>query len=365
MWWVDFPRGETEPFRYAFFEVAADGTERLITQVSERSMDSASWWDVPEDFSGSLRAQATDQGGTIRSVVYKLPIRTMHISGVLEVPFICCGDGSDIVIEGGVTLPITWTDFPPDAARYGFFSSDQVLIGEDSDSSDGVQVQWAVPPDFLGALYGEAYDEDGTLIAVAPSAAAGIAANTPTPTEVGYLEVFFTDVGDYYLVPSGEHMSLYWQQAPRSRTETFHYTFFQVTLDGTKQVIGTAADDGYTPFVWWDVPSLFEGVLYAEATDETGTIRYVAYVRKRLRALPVSGQIDMPYLFGDAGMISVASGETIPVTWKDFPPDAARYVLVNIDDQSVLAEATDSSDGVVFQWDVPIGFSGQTPCRSL
>ena len=466
IWWHDAPQSETRDFTYRLVQVAQDGTEALIDECCENGTDVLFHWRVAEGFVGTLRAEVRDKAGTLRYSAYSpQPLRATTQIGYLEMPYLFA-DAGMVAIEGDATLPLTWVDFPPEAVRYTIISTyDQVVIGEDTDNSDGVQIQWDVPLGYSGALHGEAYDADGTLIGIAHSPP-DVAAVTipPTPTiaelfegtppaddciarqslmmgdvyifdkldlhnpignlssnqgavvvgqaarpsdgllfyritlenaqlnegvtaelgwvvadymaiyepcaeipnilpEVGSLSLVMTRSGDHYLIQGGRGNSAFWQPFPEAETDALYqqvasYALFQISADGSEERLSEAtASDNYVFLRWQDVPEDFVGRLRAEAYDTQGRILFVAY-SPPLRAVQRIGSLDMPYLFADAGNIIIEGGATIPVSWTDFPPEAVRYVIISSDDQVVIGEDVDNSDGVEVQWTVPLGYAG-------
>ncbi|HLU09581.1 MAG TPA: hypothetical protein VK003_07935 [Oceanobacillus sp.] len=73
------------------------------------------------------------------------------------------------------------------------------------------------------------------------------------------------------------------------------------------------------------------------------------------------GYLDMPYLGGDAGAVSVEAGATITVNWLEFPADAARYAIFQIPyngEAQLIAVDLGDGDGVSVLWTVPQDFVG-------
>lgn len=104
--------------------------------------------------------------------------------GYLDMPYLG-GDAGSVAVESGATIPVAWVEFPAGAARYAFFQTTDdgtQLIADDFDASDGVEVLWTVPEDFVGSLRAEAYDQNSTIIGVAFSPeSVGAATIPPTP----------------------------------------------------------------------------------------------------------------------------------------------------------------------------------------
>lgn len=79
-------------------------------------------------------------------------------------------------------------------------------------------------------------------------------------------------------------------------------------------------------------------------------------------AVPASaqpiGDIDLPYLYGDAGMVAMQAGSDVTVTWEDPPLNGLAYAFIW---KSFRAEKSwrimgvdfDPSDGVSIAWNVP------------
>lgn len=74
------------------------------------------------------------------------------------------------------------------------------------------------------------------------------------------------------------------------------------------------------------------------------------------------GRVTIPYLFGDAGMVAVQAGATLPVTWENAPEGALIYILLwrsNVSGiPSLIGIDIDASDGVSVQWKIPERLSG-------
>jgi hypothetical protein len=75
-----------------------------------------------------------------------------------------------------------------------------------------------------------------------------------------------------------------------------------------------------------------------------------------------AGQVSIPYIFGDAGMVTMQAGVFLPVTWSDPPPDAALYVLLWDSHYSrfpaLIGVDTNAVDGVIVQWKIPERLGG-------
>jgi hypothetical protein len=121
-------------------------------------------------------------------------------AGRLVFPYESADAGNAIVLAG-TTIGISWLEGPPGAAQYDFFytpdgSSIPVLIGSDSDPTDGVSVEWFVPEHLAGTLSGEAHFADAADIASLPSMTIFSRAALPEDvctirsTSIGVVEVF-------------------------------------------------------------------------------------------------------------------------------------------------------------------------------
>ena len=83
------------------------------------------------------------------------------------------GDAGNVVVLAGATVDITWTSTPPGAERYDFVLTLEdglsLLLGTDSDPSNGVSIQWFVPENLLATITATAYFADGTIVTSHPS----------------------------------------------------------------------------------------------------------------------------------------------------------------------------------------------------
>ena len=76
------------------------------------------------------------------------------------------GDAGNFEIQAGILAQVTWTDAPPAADYYEFtlrLHTDKsiLLIGTDTDDTDGISVDWLIPEHTSGELRASAYFADG------------------------------------------------------------------------------------------------------------------------------------------------------------------------------------------------------------
>lgn len=100
--------------------------------------------------------------------------------GVIEYPYLHA-DAGNFQLETGATITFTWKDAPPGAARYDFVidpldGSQPIVLGIDTDASDGASIQWQVVPNISGELKGLAYFPDGSVL---PSGLSGTIHSSP------------------------------------------------------------------------------------------------------------------------------------------------------------------------------------------
>jgi len=93
--------------------------------------------------------------------------------GQLDFPYESA-DAGNVTILAGTTMVVTWLDAPSGAQRYDFFFTPEedrtpVLLGTDSDPSDGASIQWLVPEHLSGSLSAIAYFTDGSTVTSLPS----------------------------------------------------------------------------------------------------------------------------------------------------------------------------------------------------
>jgi hypothetical protein len=93
---------------------------------------------------------------------------TGDANGVIEYPYLHA-DAGNFQLETGATITFTWKGAPPGADRYDFVveptdGSLPILLGIDTDASDGVSIPWQVFPSISGELKGLAYYPDGRIL---------------------------------------------------------------------------------------------------------------------------------------------------------------------------------------------------------
>ena len=91
-----------------------------------------------------------------------------NANGMIEYPYLHA-DAGNFQLETGATITFTWRDAPVGAQRYDFVVEPQdgslpILLGIDSDASDGVAIPWQVVPSISGDLKGLAYYADGRVL---------------------------------------------------------------------------------------------------------------------------------------------------------------------------------------------------------
>jgi len=120
--------------------------------------------------------------------------------GQLDFPYESA-DAGNVVILAGTTMVVTWLDAPPGAQRYDFFLTREedhtpVLLGTDSDPSDGASIQWVVPEHLSASLSAIAYFTDGSMVTSLPSFALYSGQALPDDvctirsTSVGVVDIF-------------------------------------------------------------------------------------------------------------------------------------------------------------------------------
>lgn len=69
------------------------------------------------------------------------------------------------------------------------------------------------------------------------------------------------------------------------------------------------------------------------------------------------GAVQIPYTYGDTGMVAMTAGQTVDVTWENAPDGARLYLLLfqreDNDLPLLIGVDVDSADGVVAQWKIP------------
>jgi hypothetical protein len=86
--------------------------------------------------------------------------------GLPSVSAILYGDAGNYDLQAGVLAQVTWPEAPPAADSYSFtlkLHTDKslLLIGTDTDASDGVSVEWLIPENISGELSVTAYFAGG------------------------------------------------------------------------------------------------------------------------------------------------------------------------------------------------------------
>lgn len=76
------------------------------------------------------------------------------------------------------------------------------------------------------------------------------------------------------------------------------------------------------------------------------------------RIMEGTGRIDLPYVYGDAGMVAMQAGSVVTVTWEDPPPNGLAYAFIWKSSAAekpgrVMGVDFDPSDGVSIAWNVP------------
>ena len=88
--------------------------------------------------------------------------------GFIEFPYLKA-DAGNFQLQTGETITFAWKDAPADAERYDFMlypldGSQPIVLGMDTDASDGAAIQWLVVPNISGELKGIAYYPDGRVL---------------------------------------------------------------------------------------------------------------------------------------------------------------------------------------------------------
>jgi|GEM_PF-3650335 len=88
--------------------------------------------------------------------------------GFIEFPNLNA-DAGNFQLQTGETISIAWKDAPADAERYDFMlypldGSRPIVLGMDTNASDGAGIQWLVLPNLSGELKGLAYYPDGRVL---------------------------------------------------------------------------------------------------------------------------------------------------------------------------------------------------------
>ena len=88
--------------------------------------------------------------------------------GFIEFPYLNA-DAGNFQLQTGETITFAWEDAPADAERYDFMlypldGSQPIVLGMDTDASDGAAILWLVLPNISGELKGIAYYPDGRVL---------------------------------------------------------------------------------------------------------------------------------------------------------------------------------------------------------
>lgn len=360
--------------RYRFYQIAEDGTETVIAETINDRDEISVEWNVPDGFVGTLRAEAYD-GETLIAVVSRdVSIRIVPTEGYLDMPYLFA-DAGMVSIEAGATLPVTWEDYPAGAERYAVFANQRVLIGEDSDASDGVQVQWNVPEDFSGSLWGEAYDQNGTLVGVAfspPDVGAAVIPPTPSIAELFVGEPPAQECIGANLSPFGD-ATIYGTLSfdddgigilphglgtvvvGRAERPPDGLGFYQITLENVQ------LNEGVTAELGWVLDRLIS--VYPPCSN-------IPLLRGS-DSVPIQGYLSIDNLMEiPEDELGFAEPEaTYTVRW-DLPPALqdtllqtdATYSFFQVSEdetQTLIGEDADASDGVETEWTAPTGFVGR------
>jgi hypothetical protein len=86
--------------------------------------------------------------------------------GLPSVSAILYGDAGNYDLQAGVLAQVTWPEAPPAADSYQFTlyllsNNSPLLIGTDTDASDGISVEWLIPENTSGTLQASAHFTDG------------------------------------------------------------------------------------------------------------------------------------------------------------------------------------------------------------
>src|SRR3972149_5638361 len=128
------------------------------------------------------------------------PETSIPALGQLSFPYESA-DAGNVFILAGTTMVVTWLDAPPGGQRYDFFLTREedhtpVLLGTDSDPSDGASIQWVVPEHLSAGLSAIAHFTDGSMVTSLPSFALYSGQALPDDvctirsTSVGVVDIF-------------------------------------------------------------------------------------------------------------------------------------------------------------------------------
>jgi len=109
------------------------------------------------------------------------PVSAETSYGFIEFPYLHA-DAGNFQLQTGETITFTWKDAPADAERYDFMlypldGSRPIVLGMDTNASDGADIEWLVVPDLSGELKGLAYYPDGRVL---PSGISGTIHSGPS-----------------------------------------------------------------------------------------------------------------------------------------------------------------------------------------
>lgn len=101
-------------------------------------------------------------------VTTSTPVSAEPSYGFIEFPYLHV-DAGNFQLQTGETITFAWKDAPIDAERYDFMlypldGSRPIVLGMDTNASDGAAIQWLVLPDLSGELKGLAYYPDGRIL---------------------------------------------------------------------------------------------------------------------------------------------------------------------------------------------------------
>ncbi len=96
------------------------------------------------------------------------PVSEETPSGSIEFPYLSA-DAGNFQLQTGETITFTWKDAPANAERYDFMlypldGGRPIVLGMDTNASDGAAIEWLVVPDLSGELKGLAYYPDGRVL---------------------------------------------------------------------------------------------------------------------------------------------------------------------------------------------------------
>lgn len=95
------------------------------------------------------------------------PTSTPEWFGLIQIPW-GVGDAGNWFFYATARLTLTWIRPPADCERYEFvvkgLDDSKTVIGTDLDPSDGISLDWEVPENLRGSLWGEALCEEGRIL---------------------------------------------------------------------------------------------------------------------------------------------------------------------------------------------------------